>query len=42
MFIDGADILLKKLAHQFLREPDVFILEPALDARLPVLGLVED
>ena len=42
MFIDGADILLKKITHQLLREPDRFMLEPALDAGLPVLGLVED
>jgi hypothetical protein len=42
VLVDGADILLKKFGQQFLREPDRFILEPALDARLPVLGLVED
>lgn len=42
MFIDGADILLKKITHQLLREPDPIILEPALDAGLPVLGLVAD
>ena len=33
---------LKQLRQERLREPDRIILEPALDARLPVLGLVED
>ena len=33
---------LKKFRHQCLRHPDIFMLEPALDARAAILGLVED
>jgi hypothetical protein len=40
-----ADVLLgglEKLRHLLLRQPDGFILEPALDARAAILRLVED
>ena len=33
---------LEKLRHVLLREPDGFVLKPALDARSAILGLVED
>src|SRR5438045_687340 len=42
MLVDGAGVLLEKLADERLCQPDGFILKPALDARLPVLRLVED
>jgi hypothetical protein len=32
---------LKQLGHQLLSQPNCFILKPNLDARAPVLGLVD-
>ena len=40
VLVDGGHRDLKQLADKRLRQPDRFILEPALDARLAVLGLV--
>ena len=42
VLVDGADVLLKQVGHELLREPDSLVLKPALDARLAVLGLVEN
>lgn len=42
MFIDGPHVLLKQLRHQRLLEPERLTFKPALNTRLPVLGLVED
>jgi hypothetical protein len=42
VMVDRAYADLEELGHQLLREPDGLALEPALDARSPVLGLVED
>ena len=35
-------VTLKQLRDQRLRQPERLVLEPALDARAAVLGLVED
>jgi hypothetical protein len=40
--VDVLDRRLKQLGHEGLRQPDRLALEAALDARAPVLGLVED
>jgi hypothetical protein len=42
VLIDSADIFLKQLRHQFLREPDRFRFEPALNTRAAILRLVKD
>lgn len=49
LFVNALEVLadrlrghMKQLCHQRLREPDGVIHQAALDARLPVLGLVKD
>jgi hypothetical protein len=42
VLVDGANVLLEQLCHELLGKPDGVVLEPALDARLPILGLIED
>ena len=42
MMIHRIHTNLKQIGHQLLRQPNAFVFEPALNARLPVLGLVED
>ena len=42
VLVDRPHVLLEQLRHERLRQPDRLVLEPALDARPAVLGLVED
>lgn len=42
MLVNRADVLLEQFGDERLRQPDRLVLEPALDARTPVLGLVEE
>src|ERR1700745_81183 len=42
VLVDRPHILLEKIGQEGLREPDRIEIDPALDARAPVLGLVED
>ena len=42
VFVDGRNGDLKQLAHECLRQPDCLLLEPALDARPPILRLIQD
>lgn len=41
MLVYRADILLEQLDHKLLGQPDRFILQPNLDARAAILGLVD-
>ena len=42
MLVDRPHILLEQLCHQLLRQPDRFIFQPNLDARVAVFGLIEE
>jgi hypothetical protein len=42
VLVDRPHILLEKLPDERLRQPNRFILKPALNARAAILGLVED
>ena len=42
MLIDGPNVLLKQLRHQSLGKLERLAFKPALNTRLPVLGLLED
>src|SRR5262249_55984491 len=41
MLVDRPNVLLEQLGHHLLREPDGFPFDANLDARLSVVGLVE-
>lgn len=42
MLVDCADILLEQFRNELLRQPDRLVLQPNLQMRLAILGLVED
>lgn len=42
VLVDGPDVLLEQLRQEGLRQPERLAFETALDARTPVLGLIED